>query len=837
MLPRHKDAKRHGWAQKRRDKAVKGRQRRPLTEDDVSKLSVLMENSYHWKPRTFQVEGVRAQLEGVDTIIQAPTGSGKTAIAAGVHLWPDGQPKVTIMVSPLLALEDEMVTTFKDQFGLNAIAVSSQHGSCSPAVVKDILALKYQIILASPEMLQSRTFINRILRNSKFTRNIISLVVDEAHCVSHWGADFRKKYASLGVIRAFLPRGTPVIAVTATLTGRVRRDIQSKLHFPKRGSRFINMGNDRSNVSLVVRAAEHPLNTYRDLEFVVPQSAKQASDIPKTWIYVDNINTGTEIIDYLVKEVRSRTTANPDTTLSADCIRPFNATLSPEYRTAAMAAFREGSIRIMVCTEAAGMGCDIADIDVVVQWKLPGTFSNFVQRAGRAARGRGRQGLAVLIVERTAYTVDLSALQSTDESNTGTHGKGNTSATVRGRKRKTAPQVKAGKDYAELHGVNRGGSSGKDAPPQGTQPPLDPESLDEGLHTFVQSTHCRRRVWAEVFESPYKSASGPCCDICDSTLFNRTRPSAATKAPKAARIPRGVPDVKTELSLYEWRDDIFIRDHAKAQYDSTAILDDATIERLASAGCLPRNTLTAILKSTWIWWDRYGAELTSHMESLDVVFTPPPKKAKAGQTTMSLSSASATVPLATPSTRAGNTQADDSSTRATESQPIASGSTSAPALTKKRASGADLDAPYTDTTHTSSSSIPPRPTKRRRKATVPTASTASEVVAPLPVLADPQTTSVSHTPPHHSLASNHHNAPAGPACSSATSITRREVSVQLDHAAQAAVQRVGHSEGHLAGASGNDGDRAGSNTYDAFWGSFKWMSARSDHSPRSGEGT
>ncbi|KAH9913599.1 P-loop containing nucleoside triphosphate hydrolase protein, partial [Fomitopsis serialis] len=485
---------------------------------------------------------------------------------------------------------------------------------------QDILALKYKIILASPEMLQSRTFIDRILRNSKFTRNIISLVVDEAHCVSHnhWGADFRKKYASLGVIRAFLPRGTPVIAVTATLTGRVLRDIQSKLHFPKGGSRFINMGNDRSNVALVVRAAEHPFDTYRDLEFVIPQSAKQASDIPKTWIYVDNINTGTEIIGYLVKEVRSRTSADPDTTLSADIIPPFSATLSPEYRTAAMAAFREGSIRIMICTEAAGMGCDIPDIDVVVQWKLPVTFSNFVQRAGRAARGRGRHGLAVLIVERTAYSADLLASQSTDESAMNNANKKGKTLAVRGRKRKTGPQVKAGKDYADLHGVNRGSSSRKDASPQGKQPPLDPESLDEGLHTFVQSTHCRRRVWAEVFESPYKLASGPCCDICDTTLFDRTRLTAATKAAKAGRMPRGLPDVKTQLSLYEWRDRIFTRDHAKAQYDSTSILDDATVERLASAGSLPRDTLTAILKSTWIWWDKYGTELMSHMESLDV---------------------------------------------------------------------------------------------------------------------------------------------------------------------------------------------------------------------------
>ncbi|KAI0354106.1 hypothetical protein OH77DRAFT_1383443, partial [Trametes cingulata] len=73
------------------------------------------------------------------------------------------------------------------------------------------------IVLISPEMLQSPSFVNRVLRKPAFSRRVLSMVVDEAHCISHWGANFRKKYASLGIVRAFLPRNTPVIAVTATL--------------------------------------------------------------------------------------------------------------------------------------------------------------------------------------------------------------------------------------------------------------------------------------------------------------------------------------------------------------------------------------------------------------------------------------------------------------------------------------------------------------------------------------------------------------------------------------------------------------------------------------------
>lgn len=220
---------------------------------------------------------------------------------------------------------------------------------------QDVLSGKYHIILASPEMLQSRTFIDRLLRNSRFSRQVISLVVDEAHCVSHWGADFRKKYGTLGILRAFLARGTPVVALSATLTERVRRDLHSKLHFSKTKSRTVNVGNDRPNVSIIVRACQNTMSTYTDLDFVIPPNITKMEDIPKTWIYTDNIEAGSEIMEYLVDLLYDRQRARDIATVDRGIIRPFNARFSQEYRQAAMAQFRSGAIRIMVCTEAAGM--------------------------------------------------------------------------------------------------------------------------------------------------------------------------------------------------------------------------------------------------------------------------------------------------------------------------------------------------------------------------------------------------------------------------------------------------------------------------------------------------
>lgn len=216
--------------------------------------------------------------------------------------------------------------------------------------------MKYQVVIASPEMLQSRSFINRLLRKPDFAHRVLSLVIDEAHCISLWGADFRKKYGTLGIIRAFLPRNTPVVAVTATLTGRVRRDIESKLHFAKQGTIFLNEGNDRPNVSIVVRACEYPLNSFADLNFILPSTIRCHTDIPKTYVYVDSINTGSDLIDYIANCIEERIARESSCrSLGRGLVRPFNATLSKDYRKVAMAHFRSGDIRILVCTDAAGM--------------------------------------------------------------------------------------------------------------------------------------------------------------------------------------------------------------------------------------------------------------------------------------------------------------------------------------------------------------------------------------------------------------------------------------------------------------------------------------------------
>lgn len=211
-----------------------------------------------------------------------------------------------------------------------------------------IIGGDWQIVLISPEQLLSRKFIEEVLKDPEFKQRLLSVVIDEAHVISHWGSGFRKKYSELGIIRSFLLKSTPIVALSATLPTRVRRDVLRVLRFDQKNFINIDVGNDRPNVSIVIRGIQHPLNTYADLDFVINGLANTPNDIAKTFIYCDNIAMGTEIIDHLTELL-------PIHLRTMGIIRPYNATFSKEYRKAVMKEFRGGQVRILVCTDAAGM--------------------------------------------------------------------------------------------------------------------------------------------------------------------------------------------------------------------------------------------------------------------------------------------------------------------------------------------------------------------------------------------------------------------------------------------------------------------------------------------------
>ncbi|KAF8869269.1 P-loop containing nucleoside triphosphate hydrolase protein [Infundibulicybe gibba] len=558
--------------QKKQDAALHSQEaatRRPIqqriTSKDLDGFSIKIQEQFGWTgpPHTFQYIAIEAQLFRKDVLVHAGTGSGKTAIAAGPHVHWKSRGKVTLLVSPLIALQEEQVETFKTEFKLTAIAVNSSHGGCTTSLMNEICKGKWQIVILSLEMLLSKKFISKVLRNTEMANQILSVVIDEAHVISHWGSGFRKKYGSLGILRALLPKDTLVVAMSATLPPKVRRDILSKLQY---GNDYINinLGNDRPNVSIVVQAIQNNMNTYSDLDFLIPNGTVDAANIPKTFIYVDNIGVGVEIEDHLYS-------CCPESIRGLGIIRPYSA------------AYSAG---ILICTDAAGMGCNIPDIDVVVQWRLPATVSSFVQRAGRAARAKNRSGLAVLLVEKSVYESDLSKIESGQDLMNG-HKKAHQARTEKppgGRGvHQTASYPKASRGYAIKHGSKRGAYGGQhDAI-------LNPESPEIGMKNLATERVAR----------PFK---------------------------------RGEPNEMVRAILFEWRAMVMARDFSDALFGVSGILKNEMVDLLSSVG--PINSvdhLERVLAGRWTWFSTYGRELSERLQALTIPLPQAKSKARSAK--------------------------------------------------------------------------------------------------------------------------------------------------------------------------------------------------------------
>ena len=203
-------------------------------------------------------------------------------------------------------------------------------------------------VILSPEMMLSKRFVANVLRNPEMRTRVLSVVIDEAHVVSHWGSGFRKKYGTLGVLRALLPKDTPLVAMSATLPDRVQKDVLKKLQFEEKKYTYLNLGNDRPNVSLVVRSIQNTIGSYTDLDFLIPREVHEASEVKKTFIYSDNITVGSDMMEHLYE-------IGPEIFRDAGIICTYSSAFSSKYRREVMDLFKAGVVKILICTDAAGM--------------------------------------------------------------------------------------------------------------------------------------------------------------------------------------------------------------------------------------------------------------------------------------------------------------------------------------------------------------------------------------------------------------------------------------------------------------------------------------------------
>ena len=325
--------------------------------------------------RPMQEEIIREALAGRDVLAILPTGGGKSVCFQVPALMKDG---IALVVTPLIALMKDQVQNLERR-GIKALAI---HAGMNRREVD--LALNnaaygdFKFLYLSPERLQTQLF-----QSYQTVLNISYIVVDEAHCISQWGYDFRPSYLDIGKLREKVD--APVIALTATATPAVQEDILEQLRFKEKN--VLRAGFERPNLSYVVRKTQDKLGQLRAVLDGVP---------------------GTGIV-YVRSRARTEEVARA---LQAAGISAsfYHAGLGAQTRSMRQRDWQEGRTRVMVCTNAFGMGIDKPDVRSVVHMDLPDSPEAYFQEAGRAGRD-GLPSYAVLLWNAT----DTSRLKKLED--------------------------------------------------------------------------------------------------------------------------------------------------------------------------------------------------------------------------------------------------------------------------------------------------------------------------------------------------------------------------------------------------------------------------------------
>ena len=339
-------------------------------------IDVLIKYWGHTQFRLKQEEIIKQVIDKKDTLALLPTGGGKSICYQVPALMSEG---ICLVISPLIALMDDQVRFLKSK-GIKSVAITSgMHYNEIDTALTNCIYGGVKFLYLSPERLQ-----NELLQTRIKEMNINLITVDEAHCISEWGHNFRPAYRHISELRELLPN-TPILALTATATSSVIDDIQQNLAFKEKN--LIQSSFIRENLSYVVDNIED--KNRRLLKLV----EKIKSPVI---VYVGSRKKAKEITDFLLSN-----------NYSANL---YHAGLTTQERKKTQESWTNNQTRIIVATNAFGMGIDKSDVKLVVHMELPSTIEAYFQEAGRAGRD-GKQAYAFLLANKSDIKKQQDLLQ------------------------------------------------------------------------------------------------------------------------------------------------------------------------------------------------------------------------------------------------------------------------------------------------------------------------------------------------------------------------------------------------------------------------------------------
>ncbi|KAI0634115.1 P-loop containing nucleoside triphosphate hydrolase protein [Trametes polyzona] len=526
-------------------------------------------------PYDWQVDVAEALLLGVDCTVIAGTGSGKT-MPFVMPAFVDSH-KTYIIISPLNALERDQ----GQRFAQLRVSAAVLNGTTYTGKLLEV---------------------RKLLSKPSFSSRVGAFIIDEAHCIAQWGGDFRTEYATLEDLRSQVPTAVPFLATSATMTPAVLSQIRSQLCIRCSSSFHLNLGNDRVNIKHEVRYMRSA-SDYSALDFIV-KGASKASDLPRTLVFVNQIHKCHAAAHRLRGIVHGSL---------RDSIGILHAKRCEKSKADAWEEFRVGHTRVLVATEAAAMGMDVPDIELVVQFGVPENLCVWLQRAGRAGRSLSVQARAVMLVE-------VSVVQE-----------------VKPSKREAEPDENSDSEFYEEEEQNE----------ERTTKAGYKKNIEEHLRRWIETTGCRRAVADAYFDNPPRGSNNGrsptlCCDNCEhraqSTTTSGSHPNPEPSLPgmlsqqpasdakplstsgrqsPLRRVDDHLRNVKAALKA--WRLQTRRDKYAGTSLKAENILPDRNLQTIAShrRGIKTVEDLRRILKPPWAFVDVHGPDVLHLVQKLD----------------------------------------------------------------------------------------------------------------------------------------------------------------------------------------------------------------------------